>query len=423
MAISLIKEFKQTQKVSLTPLLKKSIDLLQLSRYELIQKIESEIEVNPFIEKEELEDFDFKISNSEDFDFEIAASENLRESLIKQITDLSLDNDSSLIALSIIDSLDESGQLIDEIDDLKSIMNFKFNFNEIENILLNVVHKLEPAGIGFRNFKECIKIQIVSKQLPQKIKDIAENILLQSKSDDLDNIRKELVSQGLDARDIDKAIHEIKSCDLSPGLNFEHTNFVIPDIRIRLENNELYTDFVADNFPKIKIDEDLLDSMGQELKKIHNKELAEKIQDAKWLISSVKKRNDTIFKVGELICKKQISFFGENPLKINPLSNKELAEELNLHPSTISRILRSKYIDTPKGIMLLKSLLVSSVSKTRNVTPLQLMQLIKNIISEEKNPKSDNKIAVELNKRVFNLARRTITKYRKKLNLPSSRNR
>ena len=423
MAISLIKEFKQTQKVSLTPLLKKSIDLLQLSRYELIQKIESEIEVNPFIEKEELEDFDFKISSSEDFDFEIAASENLRERLIKQITDLSLDNDSSLIALSIIDSLDESGQLIDEIDDLKSIMNFKFNFNEIENILLNVIHKLEPAGIGFRNFKECIKIQIVSKQLPQKIKDIAENILLQSKSDDLDNIRKELVSQGLDARDIDKAIHEIKSCDLSPGLNFEHTNFVIPDIRIRLENNELYTDFVTDNFPKIKIDEDLLDSMGQELKKIPNKELAEKIQDAKWLISSVKKRNDTIFKVGELICKKQISFFGENPLKINPLSNKELAEELNLHPSTISRILRSKYIDTPKGIMLLKSLLVSSVSKTRNVTPLQLMQLIKNIISEEKNPKSDNKIAVELNKRGFNLARRTITKYRKKLNLPSSRNR
>ena len=423
MAISLIKEFRQTQKVSLTPLLKKSIDLLQLSRYELIQKIENEIEVNPFIEKEELEDFDFKISNSEDFDFEIAASENLRENLIKQITDLSLDKDSSLIALSIIDSLDESGQLIDEIDDLKSIMNFKFNFNEIENILLNVIHKLEPAGIGFRNFKECIKIQIVSKQLPQKIKDIAENILLQSKSDNLDNVRKELVSQGLDVGDIDKAIHEIKSCDLSPGLNFEHTNFVIPDIRIRLENNELYTDFVTDNFPKIKIDEDLLDSMGQELKKIPNKELAEKIQDAKWLISSVKKRNDTIFKVGELICKKQISFFGENPLKINPLSNKELAEELNLHPSTISRILRSKYIDTPKGIMLLKSLLVSSVSKTRNVTPLQLMQLIKNIISEEKNPKSDNKIAVELNKRGFNLARRTITKYRKKLNLPSSRNR
>ena len=379
MAISLIKEFKQTQKVSLTPLLKKSIDLLQLSRYELIQKIESEIEVNPFIEKEELEDFDFKISNSEDFDFEIAASENLRESLIKQITDLSLDNDSSLIALSIIDSLDESGQLIDEIDDLKSIMNFKFNFNEIENILLNVIHKLEPAGIGFRNFKECIKIQIVSKQLPQKIKDIAENILLQSKSDDLDNIRKELVSQGLDARDIDKAIHEIKSCDLSPGLNFENTNYVIPDLKIELKNESLSINFINDTFPTIKIDEELIEQTSLQLKNKPNKELAEKIQDAKWLLSSVKKRNDTVMQVGELICKRQISFLQDNPLKINPLSNKNLSDELGLHPSTISRILRSKYIDTPKGIIPLKSLLISSVSKTRDVTPNQLMQLIASI--------------------------------------------
>jgi RNA polymerase sigma-54 factor len=85
--------------------------------------------------------------------------------------------------------------------------------------------------------------------------------------------------------------------------------------------------------------------------------------------------------------------------------------------------LRSKYIDTPKGIIPLKSLLVSSVSKTRSVTPLQLMQLIDNIIKEEKIPKSDNKISLELNKKGFNLARRTITKYRKKLNIPSSRNR
>jgi RNA polymerase sigma-54 factor len=151
--------------------------------------------------------------------------------------------------------------------------------------------------------------------------------------------------------------------------------------------------------------------------------MSEKIQDAKWLLSSVKKRNDTVRDVGELICKKQISFLEENPLKINPLTNKELSEELGLHPSTVSRILRSKYIDTPKGIIPLKSLLVSSVSRTRSVTPLQLMQLIDNIIKEEKIPKSDNKISLELNKKGFNLARRTITKYRKKLNIPSSRNR
>ena len=216
---------------------------------------------------------------------------------------------------------------------------------------------------------------------------------------------------------------EIKSCDLSPGLNFENTNYVIPDLKIELSNESLSVNFINDTFPTIKIDEDLIEQTNLQLKNKPNKQLAEKIQDAKWLLSSVKKRNDTVMQVGELICKRQISFLQDNPLKINPLSNKNLSDELGLHPSTISRILRSKYIDTPKGIIPLKSLLVSSVSKTRDVTPIQLMQLIESIIQEERKPKSDNKIALELNKRGFNLARRTITKYRKKLNIASSRNR
>ena len=422
MAISLIKEFKQKQKVSLTPQLKKSIDLLQLSRYELIQKIDNEIESNPFIEKEDFDDFEFK-ANPDDFDFEISASESLRQNLINQIEDLGLDENSRRIALLIIDSIDESGQLHDSLDELEAMMDYQFNFYDIEVVLKNIIHNLEPAGIGYRNFKECIKIQISKKRLSQNIKAIVDRILDQNKSDDLESIRNDLISSGFEKNKIDNAINEIKSCDLSPGLNYEETNFVIPDIKIRLDKSQLYTDFVTDNFPKIKIDEELLKKVNTELKRNPNKELLEKIQNARWLVSSVKKRNDTVFKVGELICKKQISFFGENPLKINPLSNKELADELELHPSTISRILRSKYIDTPKGIMLLKSLLVSSVSKTRSVTPLQLMQLIQNIIEEEKKPKSDNRIAIELNKKGFNLARRTITKYRKKLNLPSSRNR
>ena len=422
MAISLIKEFKQKQKVSLTPQLKKSIDLLQLSRYELIQKIDNEIESNPFIEKEDFDDFEFK-ANPDDFDFEISSSESLRQNLINQIEDLGLDENSRRIALLIIDSIDESGQLHDSLDELEAMMDYQFNFYDIEVVLKNIIHNLEPAGIGYRNFKECIKIQISKKKLSQNIKAIVDRILDQNKSDDLESIRNDLISSGFEKNKIDSAINEIKSCDLSPGLNYEETNFVIPDIKIRLDKSQLYTDFVTDNFPKIKIDEELLKKVNTELKRNPNKELLEKIQNARWLVSSVKKRNDTVFKVGELICKKQISFFGENPLKINQLSNKELADELELHPSTISRILRSKYIDTPKGIMLLKSLLVSSVSKTRSVTPLQLMQLIQTIIEEEKKPKSDNRIAIELNKKGFNLARRTITKYRKKLNLPSSRNR
>ena len=424
MAISLIKEFRQKQKISLTPLLKKSIDLLQLSRYELIQKIDREIEINPFVEKEISEDFDTDENyNDSSFDFNVAAVENLRDTLINQINDLRLDENDKGIALTIIDCIDESGQLIEDINEINKMMQGRTSAQDIEDILLNVIHNLEPIGVGYRNFKECIKIQIIKKDFNKKIKELCLQILNQNQLDSLSEINSTFLSKGYDESDIEKAMSEIKSCDLSPGLNFENTNYVIPDLKIELKNESLSVNFINDTFPTIKIDEELIEQTSLQLKNKPNKELAEKIQDAKWLLSSVKKRNDTVMQVGELICKRQISFLQDNPLKINPLSNKNLSDELGLHPSTISRILRSKYIDTPKGIIPLKSLLISSVSKTRDVTPNQLMQLIESIIQEEKKPKSDNEIALELNKRGFNLARRTISKYRKKLNIASSRNR
>ena len=424
MAISLIKEFKQKQKISLTPLLKKSIDLLQLSRYELIQKIDQEIEINPFVEKEITEDFEFDENyNDTNFDFNVAAVENLRESLINQVNDLSLNDEQKEIALIIVECIDESGQLLDELDEIEEMLSYKYSISDISNVLKDIVQKLEPIGVGFRDFKECIKIQINSKKFNHKIKALCQEILSQNGSESLEEIINTFEKRGYAVKDIEKAMNEIKSCDLSPGLNYENTNYIIPDLKIELKEKSLSVNFINDTFPKIKIDHDLIEKTNTQLKNNPNKELADKIQDAKWLLSSIKKRNDTVMQVGELICKRQISFLQDNPLKINPLSNKSLSDELGLHPSTVSRILRSKYIDTPKGIIPLKSLLVSSVSKTRDVTPIQLMQLIESIIENEKKPKSDNKIAIELNKRGFNLARRTITKYRKKLNIASSRNR
>ena len=424
MAISLIKEFKQKQKISLTPLLKKSIDLLQLSRYELIQKIDQEIEINPFVEKEITDDFEFDENyNDADFDFNVAAVENLRESLINQVNDLSLNDEQKEIALIIVECIDESGQLLEELDEIEEMLSYKYSISDISDVLKDIVQKLEPIGVGFRDFKECIKIQINSKKFNHKIKALCQEILRQNGSESLEEIINTFQKRGYAVKDIEKAMNEIKSCDLSPGLNYENTNYIIPDLKIELKKKSLSVNFINDTFPKIKIDHDLIEKTNTQLKNNPNKELADKIQDAKWLLSSIKKRNDTVMQVGELICKRQISFLQDNPLKINPLSNKSLSDELGLHPSTVSRILRSKYIDTPKGIIPLKSLLVSSVSKTRDVTPLQLMQLIESIIEDEKKPKSDNKIAIELNKRGFNLARRTITKYRKKLNIASSRNR
>ena len=141
------------------------------------------------------------------------------------------------------------------------------------------------------------------------------------------------------------------------------------------------------------------------------------------LIRAINKRNETVQNVGTLICKIQADFLSNKSAELKPVSNIELAKELKISASTVSRILRSKYIQTPKGAVSMKSLLASSVSKTRKVTPMQLMEEIEKIVAGERKKLSDQKISDLLNKRGFNLARRTISKYRKKINLPSSRNR
>tara|TARA_Y100000996_G_scaffold408594_1_gene387934 strand:+ start:1209 stop:2477 length:1269 start_codon:yes stop_codon:yes gene_type:complete len=422
MAIVLSKSLNQKQNIALTPSLKKSIDLLQLSRFELIKKIEKHVIENPFLEKKD-NDLDNIEFYDQDFDFDIASKLTLRDSLLKQLDDLKIDKRDIDISKLIIDCIDESGQLVTEINEIEEISNFLYQNDEIENNLINIIQKLEPSGVGFRDYKECIKIQINNTKLPKKKKLLINKILSNEKMDNIKEIRKNLITEGHSEKSFKEALDEIKNCDLSPGLNFEKTEFISADLKIIIKDSSMKIDFIEESFPLIKIDDELVNNVKKELKTKKNKELLEKINEAKWLLSSVKKRNDTVQKVGEFICTKQIDFFGDNPLKINTLSNKEIADELGFHASTISRILRQKYIDTPKGIMPLKTLLISSVSKTRHVSSPQLMKLIKDIINSEKKPKSDRKIAIELNKKGFNLARRTISKYRKKNNIPSSRYR
>ena len=255
------------------------------------------------------------------------------------------------------------------------------------------------------------------------IRDRINIILLNDQLDDLSQIKKLVLQNGFSDNDFSSALDIIKNCDLSPGLNYERTQYIEADLKILIKNNSIKVNFKEEGFPIIKLDDKLIGDVKKELRLKKNTQILQKINDAKWLLKSVKKRNETVLRVGEYICSRQIAFFEDNPLKINTLSNKEIADEIGVHPSTVSRILRNKYIDTPKGIMSMKSLLISSVSKTRDISAIQLMKLIESIVSAEKKPKSDKKIAIELNKRGFSLARRTISKYRKKNNIPSSRYR
>ncbi len=389
MAIVLSKNLKQNQSVKLTPSLKKSIDLLQLSRFELIKKIENEIIENPFLEKA---DTTSDLSDLSQFDFDIESKITLRETLIKQLDDFHLNKREIKISKLIIGCIDESGELIESMEQIEEISNFDFNQKEIEENLRDVIHKLNPSGVGFRTHKECIKIQIDNNpNILRNERELLNIILSNEELDNLQQIKELILKHGFSDNDFSSALDKIKNCDLSPGLNYENTQYIEADLKVSIKDKNFKVNFKEDGFPLIRLDKELISDVKKELKSKKNLELQKKINDAKWLLTSVKKRNETVQKVGEYICSKQIAFFEDNTLKISTLSNKEIANEIGVHPSTVSRILRNKYIDTPKGIMPLKSLLMSSVSKTRDISPIQLMKLIEGIVNSEKKPKSDKK--------------------------------
>ena len=419
MAIKLVREFQQKQQVTITPQLKKSIDLLQLSRVEIINKIHAEAEDNPFLIKESEGDVSFNHSNNDEMLANLAETETLKNYLETQVNDLNLKELQQEIAMLLIQSLEESGLMQLNVEELEELFNHRINIDQILDVLINVIQHLEPAGIGARDFKELIFLQLRRKNLTENQLQLVEEILYNPAFNDFEEAQNKLQKKFL-PKDVSIALDLIKSCDLSPGLDFERTQYIQADIEIIHSENNFTINFVEEHFPKLAFDEELenLTKQGEV-----NIKLKEKILDAKWLIRSINKRNETIQRVGTLICQKQIKFLSSESIQLNPLSNIELANDLKVSTSTISRILRSKYIQTPNGIVLMKSLLSASVSKTKKVTPMQLMEEIQQIILNSATSLSDQKITNILNLRGFSLARRTIAKYRMKLSIPNSRKR
>ena len=421
MAIKLVREFRQNQQLTITPQLKKSIDLLQLSRLEIINKINNEIDQNPFLKKDYENDFASSFDNA-DFLENLADEENLQNHLENQLNDIRLNLREKQIALVIIQSLEENGLLQIDLDELEVMMDYIYSTQEIENVLVNIIQDMEPAGVGARNFKETIYLQLKKQNITNQELELANNILFNPRFSSFEEAENQL-SKDYDKNSIESVLKKIKKCDLSPGLEFKSTDLIRPDLEVIPDSNQNFNvRFKKEDFPLISLDEDLEKQVKNKANK-SNKKLKEKIGEAKWLIRAINKRNETVQNVGTLICRMQSDFLSDKSAELKPLTNVELAKELKISPSTVSRILRSKYIQTPKGAVSMKSLLASSVSKTRKVTPMQLMEEIQNIVEGEKKKLSDQKISDMLNQRGFNLARRTISKYRKKINLPNSRDR
>ena len=449
-------ELRQNQSQKLTPQQIQFIKLLQLSNSNIDSEIKKELEENPVLEeKENNRNEEVEISNNENYNYSqkrsnelsdfsresnISSIESFRESLLNQINYLKLDKNEIIIAKQIIGTLDNDGYLRRDlesiIDDIAFSENTEYSYNEIEKVLFKI-QSLEPHGIGARNLEECLIIQIDSINELTNTQTLARKILEESfidfKKKQFDKIYNKYDESKVE---INNAFNFIKTLNPKPsgGLeDLEITEFLIPDFVIK-KNNEGFIVELASGNRKINISKKYI-SIYEDLKSKKNKDketkksydfVKKKIEAAQWFVDALNQRNNTLLKTMNSILKLQIKFFedgDENDLK--PMILKNIAEIIKMDISTVSRIVGSKVAQTDFGVFPLKYFFSESTIKKGDeiVSSRVVKNYLKKIVKGEdkKSPLSDDQIEKILQDEGYEVARRTVAKYREQLNIPVAR--
>ena len=449
-------ELRQNQSQKLTPQQIQFIKLLQLSNSNIDSEIKKELEENPVLEeKENNRNEEVEISNNENYNYSqkrinelsdfsresnISSIESFRESLLNQINYLKLGKNEIIIAKQIIGTLDNDGYLRRDlesiIDDIAFSENTEYSYNEIEEVLFKI-QSLEPHGIGARNLEECLIIQIDSINELTNTQTLARKILEESfidfKKKQFDKIYNKYDESKVE---INNAFNFIKTLNPKPsgGLeDLEITEFLIPDFVIKKNNEEFIVELASGN-RKINISKKYI-TIYEDLKSKKNKDketkksydfIKKKIEAAQWFVDALNQRNNTLLKTMNTILKLQIKFFedgDENDLK--PMILKNIAEIINMDISTVSRIVSSKVAQTDFGVFPLKYFFSESTIKKGDeiVSSRVVKNYLKKIVKGEdkKSPLSDDQIEKILQDEGYEVARRTVAKYREQLNIPVAR--
>lgn len=442
---------QQTQKLIMTQELRQAIQILQFTSQEMWEFVDKQIEVNPLIEleskrnevlKKEYPDKENKINWKEYFrnneyintyynkdkenDFRIenilTKKKSLKEHLLSQLYMTTLSIDDRAIAEVIIECIGKNGYLKTSIEEISKLMHI--TEDEIEKIL-KIIQTFDPVGVGSRNLKECLKIQVINKEIENNnIYEIIDNYLEDLAQNRLSKISKEL---NINLTKVQFICDLIKSLEPKPGRGFpddnEDVRFVTPDVILKEIDSEYHIEVKDVTAPRLRINSyyrNLLQSDDDE--KIA-KYLNEKLNSAHWIIKSIEQRRTTLYNVVESILKFQSEFFNKGNNVLRPLTLKEVADDIDVHESTVSRATNGKYIQTPKGVYELKFFFTSGVSSINGgISSVSVKSIIKDLINNEntKKPLSDQKIANILKEKSIDISRRTVAKYRDELNIPSS---
>lgn len=435
-SINLGLSLRQEQKLN-TQLLQ-TMDTIALSTEELKEKIKKEEEKNPtLIVKDRTESFDALSSSGSSKDDDEKANwieramsekESLSEHLLKQLGCIDLDEKTRSVAETIISSLDQNGFTGENPENLVSEKDRPYFAKA-----LSVVQSLDPSGVGAKDWKDSLLLQIKEEGADDDELNLFKHLIYKEldniKSGKIETIAKELKT---DKEDVEAMLDLIKSLTPFPGLAYssEYDGYIIPELSIKKKDGKLVLLLNRFALPIVEVDPSYIE-MEKELKgekteenKIALKYLKENISNANSLISQIAARESTLERTGTVLMEKQKDFFLYGPLYLKGLTMKEVADEVGVHEATISRVASSKYIDTDFGIFPIRYLFSAKPQKEsgNDLSKNAIKETIRKIIEENKDTKalSDQKICNILSERGITIARRTVSKYRKELNIDSS---
>lgn len=446
----------QEQRLIMTQEMQLSIKLLQMSTYDLREYIENEYIENPILEGDfdfvqEDKKYDDKIDykemikylefdsygsqsygeyNKEDdvspFNF-ILEKESLTEYLQEQVIESEEDEYKKAIVSYMIENIDSRGYLDMPLEDICKELNISIALGQEA---LEILQDLDPDGIGARDLKECLKIQLIKKGLLDDNLEIIIDEYLELIADNKFNlIAKNLKITPKEAQDLGDII---KNLEPKPSRGFytgDEVKFIIPDAAIRKIDGQYFVVMNDGVIPRLSISNIYKQVLNSKEDKNTENYVKEKLNSAMFLIKSIEQRKSTLLRILEKVVENQKNYFDKGQKYLKPMTLKEMAEMLGIHESTVSRAIKDKYILTSFGTVKIKDLFATGLSINKSdgeeVAVVNIKNQIKDMIDKEdkKKPLSDQVICDALNKMNLNISRRTVAKYREELGIKSSSKR
>jgi RNA polymerase sigma-54 factor len=366
------------------------------------------------------------------FENQDSSKNTLREHLEWQLNLAQINDSDKVIAMTIIDSLDDDGYLMGALEEILAAVEEDLEDVGIEEVeaVLRMIQSMGPAGVGARDIQECLCLQLKQCNVDtfrlEEAKVLIDNYLDLLAAHDYNQLMRKMK---LDQEELTEVVKLIQSMNPRPGneISDAYTEYVIPDVYVKKVKGVWKVELNTDGIPNLKINSTYANMIRRADNSDDNTSLKTHLQEARWFIKSIRSRSETLLRVTTCIVERQRAFLEHGDEAMKPLVLHDVAETLGMHESTISRVTTRKYMHTPRGIFELKYFFSSHVGTNYGgvCSSTAIRALIKKLISAEtpNKPLSDSKLAAILEDQGINVARRTVAKYREAMAIPPSNER